>query len=373
MRLCVVANPASIHVQRWVRYFANLGHDVHLVNARVAGASAAPLLSGATVHQARVPHVPRLRNLALGLVIRRLVRRIRPDVLHAHQVSPDGWLAAMAGWHPLLITAWGSDLFLGPRAGSRFNLLIRWALRRADYVTCVSASLAEAAQALGADPARLEVAPWGIDTGVFHPAEPGPALGADLGLGAGPVALSIRAMRPVYNPLILAQAIPRVLEHVPNAQFVIRTYGQQPDLLAQFEATIREQGADTAVRYAGELPDDQTIADLYRLADVAVSVPSSDGMPLSVLEAMACGAVPVLSDLPSLREWVHDGREGLFVPAGDVAALAAALAHLLTDEPLRRELRANALELIRQRADSRVWMAHAEEIYHRLCQPTSAS
>lgn len=365
MRLCFVANPNSVHVQRWVRYFAGRGHELHVINAR---RTPAPPLPGVAVYQARIPNIPRLRNLALGLAIRRLVRRIRPDVLHAHQVSPDGWLAAMAGFHPLLITAWGSDLFLGPKVGTRFSVLIRWALRRADYVTCVSDSLAQVARALGADPGRLEVAPWGIDTGTFYPAEPDPALRAEIGLEPGPVVLTIRAMRPVYNPLDVARAMPLVLDRVPDAQFVIRTYGHQPELLGRFRSTVREMGAAAAVRYVGDLPDDRAIANLYRLADVAVSVPSSDGMPLSVLEAMGCGAVPVLSDLPSLREWVRDGREGLFVPLGDVEAIAAAIVRLVADEPLRREMRAQGQELIRSHADSRVWMARAEAIYERLHQ-----
>jgi len=370
VRLCYVANPRSIHVQRWVRYFADRGHEIHLINARP---TPAPELPGVTLHQARVPRIPRLRNLALGIAIRRLVRRIRPDVLHAHQVSPDGWLAAVSCFHPLLITAWGSDLFLGPSVGRRFALSIRWALRRADCVSCVSESLAQVARSLGADPARLEVAPWGIDTAVFCPAAGSTALRARLGLGPGPVVLSPRAIRPVYNPLDIAQAVPRVLEQVPDAQFVIRTYTLDPGLLARFQAIIEAHNATEAVRYVGDLPDDEAIADLYRIADVAVSVPSSDGAPLSVLEAMACGAVPVLSELPSLREWVQDRREALFVPVGDVAAIADAIVRLLHHEPLRREMRANGLELIRQRADSRVWMAHAERTYERLCRSRSAS
>jgi glycosyltransferase involved in cell wall biosynthesis len=370
VRLCYVANPNSIHVQRWVRYFADRGHEIHLINARSAPASPVP---GVTLHQVRPFPLPRMRNLALGYAIRRLVRQIKPDLLHAHQVSPDGWLAAIAGFHPLLITAWGSDLLLGPHVGRRFRLLIRWALRQADYVTCVSENLAQAAQALGADPARLEVAPWGIDTEVFCPAEGSMDFRTRLGLGPGPVVLSVRAIRPVYNPLDIAQAVPHVLEHVPGAQFVVRTYTYDPDLLARFQTIIEEHNVAGSVCYVGDLPDDEAIADLYRIADIAVSVPSSDGAPLSVLEAMACGAVPVLSELASLREWVQDRRQGLFVPVGDVEGISAAIVRLLTDEPLRRELRANGLLMVRDRADSRVWMAHAERTYQKLCRSTSAS
>jgi glycosyltransferase involved in cell wall biosynthesis len=236
-------------------------------------------------------------------------------------------------------------------------------------VTCVSEELAHAARSLGADGERLEVAPWGVDTRVFHPGPQSDALRQELGLGAGPVILSIRAMRPVYNPLDLAQAIPRVLERVPGARFVVRSHSYDADLLARFQAILGEHGVRKSVCFVGDLPDDGAIAELYRLADVAVSVPSSDGTPQSVLEAMACGVPLVLSDVPSLHEWVRDGQEGLFAPVGDVEAICTAIVRLLTDEVLRRQLQANGLALIRQRADSRVWMAHAEQMYEQLIRP----
>lgn len=363
MRLCYIANPNSIHIRRWVQHFAGQGHEVHLVSTRPVER---PVPAGVVLHQVAAPSIPRLRNLALGFAIRRRVRRIQPDLVHAHQISPDGWLAAMAGHHPLLLTAWGSDLLLAPHKAHRYHLLIRWALRQADYVTCVSESLAQVARLLGADPTRVEVAPWGVDTEVFHPGPPSPELRRQLSLGPGPVILSIRALRPIYNPLVIAEAIPQVLQRVTEAQFVIRSHLYEPDLLVQFQDRVRESGVADRVRWVGELPDDEAIAELYRLATVAVSVPSSDGMPQSVLEAMACGVPPVVSDVPSLHEWIEEEREGLFVPVGDSQALTVAIVRLLRDEALRQRLQAHGLELIRQRADRTQWMAHAEAIYERL-------
>jgi L-malate glycosyltransferase len=363
MRLCYVANPNSIHIQRWVRYFSARGHEIHLISTRPVESALPP---GVGLHPVNAPPIPWLRHLVLGYAIRKQVHAIRPDLLHAHQISPDGWHAAMSGFHPMLLTAWGSDLLLAPQSARRYRLFIRWALKQADYVTCVSDSLAQAARALGADPSRLEVAPWGVDSGVFNPGPAKAELRAQLRLGRGPVVLSIRALRPLYRTLDLVQAIPRVLGEVPDAQFVIRSHLYDPELLGQVRAIIEQRGIAGNVRFVGDLPDDRAIADLYRLADVAVSVPSSDGMPQSVLEAIACSAVPVLSDVPSLHEWVREGQEGLFVPVGNVDAIGEAIARLLQDAGLRSQLQANGLELIRQRADRRVWMAHAEEIYEQM-------
>jgi glycosyltransferase involved in cell wall biosynthesis len=367
VRLTFIANPNSVHTERWLGYFAGRGHSVDLIAYARPGR---PLPPDVTVHDLTSrTNVPKLRFAAWALAVRRLVRRLRPDVLHAHQAVAAGWLGAAAGYHPFVVSAWGSDLLLAPRRSRLQRALARWTLRRADHVSCVSEGLAHAARALGADPARVEVAPLGVDRDVFYPAA-GPdetaALKARFGLGAGPAVLSLRAMRPIYHPLDIAAALPRVLAQVPDARFAIRTYGADEALLGQFRALVAQGGAANAVTYVGEQAGDREVAALNRAADVAVSVPASDGTPVSVLEAMACGAVPVLSDLPSLREWVSDGREALLVPVGDPEAIVAAVVRLLRDEPLRRDMRARALELIAQRADARVWMAHAEELYETL-------
>ncbi|MBN1661419.1 MAG: glycosyltransferase [Anaerolineae bacterium] len=362
MRICYVAS-YSIHVLRWVKYFAERGHDVHLVITQPADL---PLIPSVTVHDLTAGTPTSKLGYPIWIVrARKLVRAIQPDILHAHQVSRPGWIAAATGFHPLLVTVWGSDLFLAAHKSWALHRLARWVLHSADYVTCVSRSLAEAARELGVDASLVEVAPWGVDTNVYYPSPAG-STRAQLGLGPGPVILSPRSLKAIYNPLDIAAAIPRVLQAVPSAQFVIRTHVFDPDLLEQFKAIVRRGGAEPAVRYVGDLGSEEAIADLYRVSDVIVSVPSSDGTPSSVLEALACGALPVLSDLPSLREWIEHERHGLFVPVGDVEAIGQAIIRLVTDEQLRNQIKINAARLVAERADSKMLMERNERIYERL-------
>lgn len=297
MRLCLIANPNSIHTRRWVRHFADLGHEVHLIGEKPLSAQPP---AGAVFHDlTRQGNARKLRYLVWARTVRRLVRQIQPDLLHAHQVASAGWLGAAAGYHPFLVTAWGSDLLLGAVRSPAQRYLARWTLRRADYVTCVSQSLVEAALALGVERQRIELAPWGVDTTVFRPgdaATPSVSMTREAALSmtgrAAPLVLSIRGVQPVYQPLTVAAAIPLVLARRPDARFVIRTYSADAGLLAEFQRQVAAAGAAGAVGYIGDLPDDRAIADLYRQAAVVVSVPSSDGAPQSVLEAMACGAAP---------------------------------------------------------------------------------
>ena len=365
MRLCIIANPTSIHTHRWVDYFVHHGYEVHLIGDRRL--TALPPV-GVIYHDlTALTNLRKLRYLAWGRAVRQLVRSIAPDVLHAQYVAGPGWLGAAAGFHPFLLSAWGSDLLVGPRNSQVQRTLARWSLARADYVTCVSKQLADVAVEMGVEPARAEVLTWGVDLDLFHPlAEPArAALRERLDVGDRPLVLSIRPVQPVYNPLQLARAIPRVVECVPEALFAVFSYRHDPDLMAQFRAIVESAGASDAVRYVPPLAGDQEIAAYSQAADVAVSLSRSDGTPTSVLEAMACGAALVVSDLPSVREWV--GRDaGTVVPLDDPGATANAIVHLLQDSDRRRQVQQAAGQIIAQRADRRLNMHRAAEIYDTL-------
>jgi glycosyltransferase involved in cell wall biosynthesis len=366
MRLCFIANPNLVHTQRWVRHFVERGDEVFLITEHEVQRD---IPAGVTLFDLTAQtNVRKLRYVTWARAVRGIVRELQPDILHAHQVASAGWLGAAAVYHPFVVSAWGSDLLVGPKRSWAQRQLARWVLRRADYAICVSESLARAARSLGAAPDRVEVAAWGVDTNIFYPASDKESQRAQLGLPQEPIILSLRAMRAIYNPLDIARAIPSVLEQVPEAHFVILTYNCDQGVLSQFQAIVQSHGATDAVRYIGDLPNEQAVADVCRAADVALSVPSSDGTPVSVLEALACGAALVVSEVPSLHEWIKHEREGLFVPIGDVAGISDAIVRLLTDGSLQQRFRVNGPRLVRQRADRKVLMARNEEIYRELLE-----
>jgi len=314
----------------------------------------------------RRANVRKVRYLTWAFVVRSLVRRIRPDIVHAIGVASAGWLGAASGFHPLMVSAMGSDLLLLGRRSLAHRMLSRWALAQADHATCISQELAMRASQLGVPAERIEVLYWGVDVQAFHPCSDRREIRERLGVKNAPTVLSIRAMREIYHPLDLARSIPGVLAAVPSAQFLLFTYNADPALLARIKADLAEQGVAHAVTYVGSLSGDSAIADWCRAADAAVSVPESDGTPFSVLEAMACGTPVVASDLPSLRDWIEPGHNGLLVPVGDVEALRDALVRLLQDPGLRGEMGRHAVSVVLERGDSRGFAERIERSYRRL-------
>lgn len=358
MRLLFIGRTDHIHFRRWVESFPRLGHQVWAVD--IENDRPTPI-SG--VHVRRL--LTRRQRKRLHLIeLRWLARLIRPDVVHAHWV-PYGYAPLMAGLRPLVVTAWGSDVFLPQTFTPETNEQIDQVLCQANLVTCDSMDMRATILRRNEGRVPIEVIQWGVDTKLFRPDVDVGDLRSVLDLGSGPVVFNPRQLDPVYNPETVLQAIPRVLREVPEARFIFKHYIQEPERVAEIRQLAHDLGIAASVRFLDSVPY-ETMARLYALAEITVSVASSDGTPMSLLEAMAAGSVPVVSDLPSLREWVSDGSNGRVVPPRDVEALATALIDLLRDPAKLARMRASNFGIVKARADQESEMRRMAEIYRQL-------
>jgi glycosyltransferase involved in cell wall biosynthesis len=362
LRLCFIANANTVHSHRWISYFAGEGHEVDWISVSPCTATPPPNvrlhLVGPRSGSARSP-------LALARAawrIRSLMRRIVPDLVHAHYAGVNGLLAAQAGVRPFVVTAWGSDVLFAGRK-SFLGLPIRAALRSADYVTCDAEHMRREIAAMGVAHHRLDVIYFGTDTAMFSPDARDERLAADLGLNGGPTVISLRNFHPVYDLATFIRAIPLVRQRVPDTTFLLGGSGPEEPAIRELATRL---GVMDAVRFLGALPGSALPAYL-RLADVYVSTALSDaGLSASTAEAMACGIPVVVTDSGDNDRWVADRRNGFIVPVGASDELAFRIVTLLEDDALRQACgHANRATIVEHNS-YRTEMAKVEALYYDL-------
>jgi glycosyltransferase involved in cell wall biosynthesis len=365
LRLAFLADPNSIHTRRWLAFFAERGHEVHLLDG-FATAIAPGLDERVVVRRYSAHGRVRIRffsSLQGRRALRRVLAQLRPDVLHAHYLTRYGWQARLSGFHPLIVSPWGSDLFVTPRASRRARWWARATLGAADLVTVVSEPMREASVLAGARADRIEMVQFGVDTKRFAPGPAPTGLAQRLGLGAGRLVFSSRALKPVYRQDVVIDAFAHL---PPHTSLLLTARNADPGYLAAMRARIQERELGDRVRIVDEVAE-ADLPDLLRLADVVVSVPSSDGFPVSVLEAMASGTPVVATDLPPIRPVLGPIADELLVPVGDVDATVRALQAALDTEPARRAALAAAMRAYTVRvADYAANMERMEGLYRRL-------
>ena len=193
----------------------------------------------------------------------------------------------------------------------------------------------------GADPARIEVVPPGVDHAFFSPARTPEARGAAraaLGLADGPVMLFVGRIQPLKR-LDLAIAALAAMRRT-DAQLVVVGGPSGPDGDAEADRVrdlVRALGVADRVRFVPPQPH-HLLSSWYRAADVVVVPSRSESFGLVALEAAACGTPVVAAAVGGLTSIVRDGRTGVLVDGADPAVWAAHLDRLLDHPDQARSL-----------------------------------
>jgi len=330
-------------------YAESLRADVHL---RLAAILSAPLALQALVRATR-----------------RVSREVGATLLHGHWLIPGGAVVTAAATAlPVVTSLHGSDVYVAERHAIA-RLAARFALRRVDWTTACSDDLRDRAIALGGSADRIETIPYGVDVERFRP-DPDNRAACRRALGVEPDDVVLfTAGRFVRKKGFeyLIDAVARLAPRWPGVRLVIAGGG---DLDNELRSRVRDRGIGGHVQFVGVLaqPD---VARHLAAADIAV-MPSIkdeagnvDGLPNTVMEALASGTPLVATTAGGIPSVVTNGRNGLLVPEKNVPALEDAIERLMANPAARAAIGAAA------RADAvaaRTWdhvAERMEQVYDR--------
>ena len=362
MKICYLADAESIHTQRWVQYFADQGHQVHLISKNPCAQ-----LKGIKQHHLKRLHESEAFSAVNLLVIlpqvKSIIKKVAPDILHSHFVLDYGSYGAMSGFHPFVISAWGSDVLEVPKRSKSLRALTRYALNGADLITCDGDNSKEAMIHLGIPDGKIKIISHGIDTNRFYPGTRNENLRVELGLSGHPSAISIRHLRPVYDVGSFIRSMPLVLKEIPDAKFIIVGDGSDKESLIKLAGSL---GILNSVIFTGVINHEE-LPSYIASSDVYVSTSISDGgIAVSTLEAMASGLAPVVTDVGDNRKWIKDGENGFVVPIGDSKMLAERIIYLLQNKDVLRRFGAANRSIVEERADYYKEMEKMGRIYEDL-------
>ncbi len=360
MRLAFLSIGRHIHTERWIRWFAENGHDCHLLTVQPGS------VEGVTVHDIATRWGPKPWRYLVSLAkVKRILAKLKPDLLNTHFLTGYGYWGHFSGFHPNVLTVWGDDVYVTPRETPLKRWLARRALGSCECVTGDSTDILAACVELGARAEACYRVLWGVD---FERFRPGTAESWRIAHGFEAdhvVFFSPRSYtQPYYNIDTVIRAAAEVMKREPRARFLFSGYEGDP---GPFRQKASAAGILPVTRMVGRLPH-QEFATALQASDVFISVPSVDATAVSLLEAMACGRAIIVSNLKSSVEWIREGHSGLVVPPRQAAELSAAMLRLAADSSLRRTLGEAALVTARKVAGFETNMTYVDGIFRHLVQ-----
>ena len=310
-KLLVMADGRSVHTERWCRYFEDAGHEVALFSLEPC-----TIQSPRRVFLGKRPTSIGLLDYALAArYVRRVVREFRPDIISAHYVVSYGWLASYCTTCPVVVTAWGSDLLRLPQRSWIHRVRIARALAQAAACTVDSRNLAAVA-ARYLPPAKIHRAVMGVPQQLFDS-----AVKTDFGQRRPLRIIAPPGLQSVYDPDTIIAGVALAKDRL-DLHLELMGGGEH---FAAISSAIARASLSGRVKIKPFLPHGQYVNSLKEY-DVYLSASLSDSTSVSLLEAMAVGLFPVVSDIEGNREWIRDGENGILFRPASAASLAEALA-----------------------------------------------
>ena len=364
MRICYLANASSVHTRKWTGHFVEKRHDVHVISFEDAK------IEGVTVHVLKLPVLIRNATFPLKVAsiyrIKTLIKKMEPDILHAHYVTNYGLFGALCNFNPFVITAWGSDILIVPESrliSAIKRYIATYTLKKADSVTCDAEHMKETMKRFGVPEEKIKLIYFGIDTRRFSPGQKSEKLKVRLGVYNSPTIMSLRNLKPVYDVESLVKSVPLVLKEIPESKFIIAGKGPEEERLKELAKSL---GVSDSVKFIGFIPNDE-LPEYLNSMDVYVSTSLSDaGIAASTAEAMSCGLPVIVTDVADNKEWVEDGITGFVVPTKDPKLLAEKIIYLLQNENVRKKFGKISRKIIEERNNYHKEMGKMEKIYKEL-------
>jgi L-malate glycosyltransferase len=355
MRICYIALGTFTHVGPYIDYFKEAGHDVHFVCLSPSPDRGVPTYNMG-LGRGYSERDGKWKYPLSMLRARRLVRKLKPDIVHAHYATSCGLTAMVCGFHPTVVTVHGSDLTIGIKS-ALWRPLLRRIFEHSDCVNTVSTDLEEMVVSLGIGRDKIQTLTLGIDTEKFQFVERAafdPARKLKL--------VCTRRLEPVFDHATIIAALTRLKEKRIAFHTTLVGGGS---LLNKVRQQTVSAGLDDNVTFAGAVHNDD-LPEILARHDIYLSASLWDGTSLSLLEAMATGLFPIVSDIKANSAWLSRNTDGLRHKVGDADDLAKCIMQFCDNPQLAAAAAKRNRERVVEHGNRKTNMKRLEDIYQRL-------
>lgn len=361
MKILYVTAKGGIHDYRFLKKLVN-DYEVLLLHyaadeliPEIGGLSKLKVISRKPIFKA-FPLIGELNHF------KKIVKDFEPDIVHTGYVWQVGTLTAYAGVHPHLSMPWGSDVLTEPDKKFYIKKLVSKVLRTCDHIQCDAEFVkSKIVNDYNIQPDKITVFPWGIDLYQFKPGNKADCK-KELGIPADKfVVVFNRYLEEVYGVNYMLDAFKEFAKDKDDIILLIVSDGSLRNNVIEY---ITKNKLESKIKLVGRVPN-ENIPAILNCSDVYISTSLSDGTSLSLLEALACGLGVIVTDVPSIKEWVSD-ENGIVVERKNVRQITEGLEKYYLNRDLIRKHGRKNMEIAKERADWDKNYLKLKEIYTKI-------
>lgn len=337
MKILFLSAANDIHTVRWVNELSRKNHDVTLIFCK----NHAPTIHKIdnSINLIRLPFNSGIGYYLNSLYLKRVYKKITPDVVNVHYASGYGTLARISRMKKMILSVWGSDVYDFPYESSLNMSIVRKNIKYADEIASTSYVMANQVRKLMNDrDMQITITPFGVDTEKFK-FKNDSTKGKNIEIGI------VKKLKEKYGIEYLIKAFKIVIEQLKKdgqieiaEKVILKIYGdgEQKSYLEELCKTLY---IDDKVKFMGSIPNDEVAEVLGKLDIFALSsILDSESFGVAAVEAMSVGISVVATDVDGFKEVVENNVTGLIVERKNENALAEGLIKLILDEKSRNKM-----------------------------------
>lgn len=330
MKICYLADANSIHTKKMCEYFIEQGNEVSVISLNDGSIKNAKVYSMHMNIKNTGSVFSKIRYLKKIFKIKLLVKKIKPDVIHAHYASSYGLFANVIGFKPTIISVWGSDVYDFPNQSLVNKLILKSNLKKADYILSTSNIMKRETQKY--TDKDIVVTPFGVNIDTFKPKDKKNKCDNTVTIG------TIKTLEEKYGIEFLIRAFKKVKVSNPNIdlKLIIGGMGSQLNFL---KALTIELDIEKDIEFIGFVSQNEVVNQLQNF-DIAVfpSILDSESFGVAAVEAQSCGIPLVVTDVDGLMESTVPNITSLVAKRKSVDDLADKIDILVKNNELRQKM-----------------------------------
>ncbi len=335
MKLLLVSDATNVHTKRWASALSARGLKVFLLTMFPYTEDDFYLENGVELFNFDLFYYksskssiiePLKAHIKALVYLRSLIKRLNPDILHAHYLTSNTYLAALSGFKPLVLSAWGTDVYEFPKESWFKSMALRLLLKRANMLLSTSNCMAKELSKYTNK--YIEILPFGIDTERFR------KLNKERDLSTCVIG-NVKTLAPRYGVDVLIKAFKILCDRNETKKLYLEILGRGPQR-EELEQLVRELELEDRVTFVGFIPNHE-LPKYYDRFSVAVFLSNAESFGVSAIEAMSCECPIVVSDAEGFCEIVDDGINGCIVSRQNPDDTASAIEYLLKNYELAQK------------------------------------
>lgn len=361
IKIVFLANAYSIHVVQWALYMKNAGLEVIVISQDEPNQDFPK-----DVPVYITPFRGEMGYFLNIFYVKKLLKKLKPDLVHAHYASGYGTLARLVNFHPYVLSVWGSDVYDFPYKSQLHCWIVRKNLYAADKLSSTSHCMMEQTLKIAPNLESFDVIPFGVDLQKFVRTKDTDKEKNTIVVG------TVKTLSEKYGIDLLIKAFFHLKERISvispetATKLRLRIVGggyQEKEL----KSLVKQLGIEKVTCFVGAVSHNQVPYELSKLdIYVALSRWDSESFGVAIIEAGIIGLPVVVANVGGLPEVVQDNHTGFVVPKENPEKAAEALEKLVLNPELRHHIGLNAQKFIKQNFSWNFCVKKMSDLYQKL-------